>query len=80
MQTKQPPLDTIAALEALTGRCPISGIRLDVPFVVVDTHTGEIVYRTTYRHRRRARRWADRKDLEYGACRYSARFPEGTRL
>ena len=43
---------------------------MDSLFVVVDKLTGDIVYRTTYRHRNRARRWADRKDLEYGAVRY----------
>lgn len=62
------------------NRCAITGISLDAPYVVIDGHTGKVVYRTTYRHRRRARRWADRKDLEYGACRYSARFLPGQNL
>ena len=44
------------------------------PYVVIDVQTGAIVYRTTYANRIRARRWADRKDLEYGAYRYRARL------
>lgn len=40
------------------------------PFIVKDTRTGKVVYRTTYKNRTRARRFADRKDLEYGAVRY----------
>jgi hypothetical protein len=64
----------------MMNRCSISGIDPSTPYVVVDTHTGEVVFRTTYRHRNRARRWADRKDLQYGACRYSARFLPGQDL
>jgi hypothetical protein len=48
--------------------------REDAEYGVVDGKTGEVVYRTTYRHRRRARAWADRKDNEYGGYRYTARF------
>ena len=42
----------------------------DEPYVVVDTKTKQIVYKTTYKNRIRARRWADKKDNEYGAYRY----------
>lgn len=51
------------------------------PFVIVDTKTGGIVYRTTYANRLRARRWADRKDQEWGAYRYASRteFATATR-
>lgn len=45
----------------------------DATYVVIDGRTGEVVYRTTYRHRTRARRLADRKDLEWGAVRYFCR-------
>ena len=56
--------------ERKTRLDPISGFPLDSDYVVIDKLTGDIVYRTTYRHRNRARRWADRKDLQYGAVRY----------
>lgn len=46
----------------------------DTPYGVVDSKTGEVVYRTTYRHRTRARQVADRKDAVYGAIRYNARI------
>lgn len=42
----------------------------ETPYGVIDTKTGQVVYRTTYKDRNRARRFADRKDLEYGAHRY----------
>lgn len=45
----------------------------DATYVVIDSHTGAIVYRTTYKNRNRARRWADRKDNEYGGYRYVPR-------
>lgn len=38
-------------------------------YVVIDQHTGLVV--GTYKTRQRARNVADRKDLEYGAYRYS---------
>lgn len=47
----------------------------ETPYIVFDSKTGKTVYRTTYKNRNRARRWADRKDLEYGAVRYLATFP-----
>ena len=43
-------------------------------YVVIDTQTGRVVYTTTYKHRNRARRYRDKKDLEYGACRYICRL------
>jgi|WetSurMetagenome_2_1015567.scaffolds.fasta_scaffold1038946_2 hypothetical protein len=48
------------------------------PYVVVDGQTGEVVYRTTYARRNAARRYADRRDLEYGAHRYGTRLDEVT--
>lgn len=42
------------------------------PFVVRDIRTKQVVYRTTYKNRNRARRFADKKDMEYGAVRYMA--------
>ncbi len=56
---------------------PISGFPLDSPYVVIDKLTGNVVYRTTYRHRNRARRWADRKDLQHGAVRYRCKLLQG---
>lgn len=50
----------------------ISEIPASTPFVVIDIQTKQVVYRTTYANRNRARRFADRKDLDYGACRYRA--------
>jgi hypothetical protein len=44
------------------------------PYYVVDLQGGEVVYRTTYANRTRARRWADKKNLEYGAHRYATRY------
>jgi hypothetical protein len=46
----------------------------DAPYVVIDKQTGQVVYRTTYKNRVRARNFADKKDIEYGAIRYVARL------
>lgn len=46
------------------------------PYVVIDIKTKQVVYRTTYVNRTRARRWADRQDLAYGACRYRAQVED----
>lgn len=54
------------------------GISPDAAYVVIDVQTGHEVYRTTYKHRVRARRFADRKDTEYGAVRYVARLLHGS--
>ncbi len=43
----------------------------ETPYGVLDLHTKQIVFKTTYANRNRARRFADKKDLEYGAHRYS---------
>lgn len=51
-----------------------SPIPLTTPYVVIDTRTGQTVYHTTYARRNAARRWADRKDLAYGAVRYVAQL------
>lgn len=42
----------------------------DTPYGVVDAQTGRVVFRTSYRFRRRARGYADRQDARYGAVRY----------
>jgi hypothetical protein len=49
------------------------------PYGVFDLHTNRVVYRTTYKHRLRARRFADKKDTEYGGYRFQARvlFSDG---
>lgn len=52
----------------------LSPIPDDTPYVVVDCHTGLVVYRTTYKNRKRAWRYADRRDTAYGAVRFSARI------
>lgn len=39
-------------------------------YVVIDIHAKRVVYRTTWKNRNRARRWADRKDMEYGAIKH----------
>lgn len=41
-------------------------------YQVIDTRTGAVL--KTFADARRAHRYADRKDTEYGACRYSVRF------
>lgn len=50
-----------------------SGILDSAAYVIVDTHTGAIVYRTTYKRRRAALSRADRMDNEYGGYRYACR-------
>lgn len=45
-------------------------IPLETPYGVIDGQTKKVVFRTTYANRNRARRFADKKDLEYGAHRY----------
>jgi hypothetical protein len=59
------------------GRTPVeendqqsNSIPDDAPYGVKDTQTKQWVYKTTYKNRTRARKFADRKDLEYGAVRY----------
>tara|TARA_R110002020_G_scaffold307515_1_gene523330 strand:+ start:27 stop:227 length:201 start_codon:yes stop_codon:yes gene_type:complete len=49
-------------------------IKSTAPFGVFDRITKQYILRTTYKHRKRARRLADKKDLEYGAYRYHADF------
>lgn len=44
----------------------------DAPYGVVDSQTGKVVFRTTYKNRNKARQFADKKDNEYGAYRYRA--------
>lgn len=39
-------------------------------YVVIDVQTKQVVYRTTWKNRSRARRVADRKDAAYGAVRH----------
>ena len=39
---------------------------------VIDTKTGEVV--KTFSNSRRAHRYADKRDLEYGAVRFVVRF------
>ncbi len=40
--------------------------------IVIDTHTGEAVYRTTYDKRHLARQVRERKNQDYGAYRFIA--------
>jgi hypothetical protein len=40
------------------------------PYIVWDTQTGEAKYKTTYKNRNRARRFAEKKDIEYGAVKH----------
>ncbi len=42
----------------------------DAVYLVWDSRDKRVAYETTYRHRIRARRWADRADLAWGAVRY----------
>lgn len=44
------------------------------PFGVFDMIAKQYILRTTYQQRKRARRLADKKNLEYGAHRYRADF------
>ena len=44
----------------------------ETPYGITDSQTGTVVYRTTWKRRNMARRWADKKDLEYGVVRYSS--------
>ena len=46
----------------------------DEAYGVIDSHTKQIVFRTTFANRNRARRYADKKDLEYGAVRFIPQF------
>ncbi len=49
-------------------------IKDDAKYVVIDCQTGEVVYTTTWKNRKKARSFADKKDMEYGAVRYSAKL------
>ena len=49
---------------------PIRQIPPETPYGVIDGQTKKVVFKTTYANRNRARRFADKKDLEYGAHRY----------
>lgn len=51
---------------------PLAVIPPDTKYVVIDMHTMEVVYTTTYKNRKRARAFADKKDTEYGAVRFVA--------
>ena len=42
-------------------------------YLVEDTKTGQVVYRTTWKNRRRANSYADKRNLEYGAHRFNPR-------
>lgn len=42
-------------------------------YLVIDKQTGEVVYRTTWKNRRRANSYADKRNLEYGAHRFNPR-------
>jgi hypothetical protein len=44
------------------------------PYNVFDTHTGQIVYASTYGRRVLVRAKAERLNKEYGSFRYSTRF------
>ena len=44
------------------------------PYHVVDTHTGKVVYETTYAKRNTARRVAERRNQAYAAYRYACRM------
>jgi len=41
---------------------------------VIDTHTGKVIYKTTYAKRNTARRVAERRNQAYGAYRYACRM------
>lgn len=51
-------------------KIPTTTIDPMTPYFVIDTQSNEVVYQTTYMNRKRARYFANRKDLEYGAVRY----------
>jgi hypothetical protein len=51
-----------------------SEIDPNTPYEVVDTQTGEIVWKGTYAKRNVARRVVDRRDNQYGGYRFRARF------
>lgn len=58
----------------------LQAIPLDTPYGVIDGQTKKVVFRTTYANRNRARRFADKKDLEYGAHRYYPTILRGEQL
>lgn len=41
------------------------------PYGIVDCKTGEIVLRSTWKNRKRVRSAADKRDLAYGAVRFT---------
>jgi hypothetical protein len=47
------------------------------PYVAIDTATGEVIYRTTFRFRNRARAHAEKLNQSWGAYRYTARLESG---
>jgi len=62
-------METAALTRSFTNVIPPTA-----PYVVVDSRTGQIVYRTTYANARRARNWADRKDNDFGGVRFICRL------
>jgi len=50
----------------------------DKPYGIIDGRTGLVVYRTTYKHRKRVRNRADKLDNAYGGYRYRCSFLEVT--
>ena len=48
----------------------------DTPYGVVDNDTGEVVYKTTYKNRNKARSIKDKKDLKHGKVKYSVKVLE----
>ena len=46
----------------------------NAPYIAIDTVTGEVIYRTTFRLRKRARSFAEKLNQSWGAYRYTARL------
>lgn len=49
-----------------------STVDLGLPIYIIDLQTKEVIRETSYKNRKRARSYAEKLNLEYGAHRYSA--------
>jgi len=63
-------------MELSTSTPQTAEITPETPYGVIDNQTGSVVYKTTYKNRKRARSIADRMDNKYGAYRYFPKFLE----
>ena len=61
-------------IDEIMQKCAENEIGKSEPYVVIDSDNGKVVYLTSYGKRNNAKRWKDRKDKEYGGCRYIAKL------